>query len=136
MPARDHASLADEVSSEGDVTRRAPKRREARSISAKVSAEQTGRSRGGSALPSAIQEVHKAIDDLAEEFPFARAPFERVKTKLACVIEASRKDEARHRQSHRDVRSKLNTLFPRLEHWIKQSDDEDLKTFFRKTWRD
>jgi hypothetical protein len=92
--------------------------------------------RRGTTLPPELRDLEKLIDAFGEEFSFAREEVGKLKTKLALVIEAWRRAEARHNDEHHQVRAKLNTLFPRIERWINASEDEEMKAFFRRVWRD
>jgi hypothetical protein len=94
--------------------------------------------RRGTTLPAELRDLEKLIDAFAEEFSFAREEVGKLKTKMALVIEAWRRAEARHRDEHHQVRAKLNTLFNgRIERWINASEDEEMKVFFfRGVWRD
>jgi hypothetical protein len=88
-------------------------------------------------LPSELRELEKLIDAFADEFSFARNEVERLKKNAARVINAWRSAEAHHRQEHHQTRARLNTLFNgRIERWIYASDDEEMKNFFRRVWRD
>src|SRR5258708_30995788 len=73
--------------------------------------------RHGTTLPPELRDLEKLIGAFGEEFSFAREEVGKLKTKLALVIEAWRRAEARHGDEHHQVRAKLNTLFngPRIE---------------------
>lgn len=86
---------------------------------------------------SELRELEKLVQAFAEEFSFAREEVDRLKKKTASAIAAWHMAEGRHRQEHHQTRARLNTLFNgRIERWIYASDDEDMKTFFRRVWRD
>jgi len=93
--------------------------------------------RRGTTLPPELRDLDKLIDAFGEEFSFAREEVGKLKTKMALAIEGWRRAEARHIEEHRQVRSKLGGLFNgRIEGWINASDDAEMKTFFRRVWRD
>lgn len=93
------------------------------------------RRRKGTTLPPEVRDLEKLIDAFADEFSFAPTEVGKLKTKMAQVIEAWRKAEARHRDEHLQVRSKLGGFFKgRIEYWINASDDEEMKAFFRQVW--
>ncbi len=79
----------------------------------------------------------KLIDAFGDEFPFARHEVERIKTQMARVEQAARRDEARHRADHHKSRALLSTFFNgRIEKWIYASDNEEAKSHFKRVWRD
>jgi hypothetical protein len=88
-------------------------------------------------VPPDLKEMERLVDRFGEEFAFAREEVGKLKAKMAQVIEAWRRTEAHHVEEHHQVRAKLNTLFNgRIERWINASDDEEMKAFFRRVWRD
>jgi hypothetical protein len=99
--------------------------------------EKNDTKRRDGALPSELRDLEKLIHAFAEEFSFARDEVDRLKKKTASAIAAWHLAEARHRQEHHQTRARLNTLFNgRIERWIYASDDDEMKTFFRRVWRD
>jgi hypothetical protein len=90
----------------------------------------------GTTLPPAIRDMSKLVDALAEEFSFAPTEVGKLKTTMALVIEAWRRAAAAHNQEHQQVRARLNTMFNgRIERWINDSGDTEMKEFFRRVWR-
>jgi hypothetical protein len=91
--------------------------------------------RRATTLPPELRDLDKLIDRFGEDFSFAREEVGKLKTKMAHVIEAWRRAEARHIEEHRQVRSKLGGLFNgRIERWINASDDAEMTAFFRRVW--
>ena len=89
------------------------------------------------ALPVELRDLEKLVLAFAEEFSFARDEVERLKKKTAGVIAAWRQREAGYRAGHHKSRAYLNGLTKGgIERWIAASDDEDLKSHFRRVWRD
>jgi hypothetical protein len=118
----------DPINSEKQGTRKEP---------AKPAPKKTEVARRGTTLPPELRDLQKVIDAFAKEFSFAPNEVTKFKTKMALVIEAWRRAEARHRDEHHQVRAKLNTKFNgRIERWIYEDNDEELKAFFRRVWRD
>jgi hypothetical protein len=102
---------------------------------AKPAAKHKERRRKGTTLPPEVRDLEKLIDAFADEFSFAPTEVGKLKTKMALVIEAWRKAEARHREEHLQVRSKLGGFFKgRIEYWINASEDAEMKAFFRQVW--
>jgi hypothetical protein len=99
--------------------------------------EQKDPKRRDGALPAELRDLEKLVLAFAEEFSFARDEVERLKKKTAGVIAAWRQREAGYRAGHHKSRAYLNGLTKGgIERWIAASDDEDLKSHFRRVWRD
>jgi hypothetical protein len=109
----------------------------ARKESAKPATKKREPKRQGTTLPAELRDLQKLIDAFAKEFSFAGDEVTKFKTKMVLVIEAWRRAEARHRDEHHQVRAKLNAKFNgRIERWIYADNDEEMKAFFRRVWRD
>jgi hypothetical protein len=81
--------------------------------------------------------LERLVLAFSEEFSFARDEIERLKQKTASVITAWRQREAGQRAEHHRSRAYLAVLTKGgIERWVNASDDEEMKSYFRRVWRD
>ena len=99
--------------------------------------EQKDPKRRDGALPAELRDLDKLVDGFADDFSFARDEVRRLKQKTASVIAAWRQREAGQRAEHHRSRAYLAVLTKGgIERWVNASDDEEMKSFFRRVWRD